>query len=185
MLTIGQRDLAVKGFTHFYALVPNPSKSYGHLGVPGDPLSESLCHKTKLLCFAGGFARNVGRDLRIISVIHHDIGKILHERARGGVQIHHHCIRAPPAEQLDLVVIDITEEERHGAAGSHGAGRNVFGAEAQLVADVLGGETKGGGDLDAGDGAPSGVTAAGGGDGGVGCGIASAEAADRMTAQRA
>ena len=29
VLTRGQRYLAVKGFTHVYALVPNPSQSYG------------------------------------------------------------------------------------------------------------------------------------------------------------
>ena len=82
VMMIGQRDLAVNGFTHFYVRVPNPTQSYGYLGIQGDPLSQSLSHKTKLLHLTSGFASNVSGDLRIIPVVHHDIGKVLHERTR-------------------------------------------------------------------------------------------------------
>ena len=65
------------------------------------------------------------------------------------LDIRHHIIRLPPAQELDLVEVDTTKEEVNCVTRVHGASAGVFEAESQVGADGVGVKMEAIGDLSA------------------------------------
>jgi hypothetical protein len=63
----------------------------------------------------------------------HAGGEVAHDGARLHVQIPHHGVTLPPAEELGYVGVHLGAKQGHGAAGAEGAGRDVLGSDAKLV----------------------------------------------------
>jgi hypothetical protein len=60
-------------------------------------------------------------------------GEVAHDGARLHVQVPHHGVTLPPAEELDDVGIHLCAKQSHGAAGTEGSGGNVLGSDAEFV----------------------------------------------------
>jgi hypothetical protein len=64
-----------------------------------------------------------------VSTLEHAGGKVAHDRFSLYMQISEHFIRAPPANELDAVGVDVGTKECHGTRGSQGSGRDMVGEE--------------------------------------------------------
>ena len=53
------------------------------------------------------------------------------------VQVAHHGVRVPSAQQFDVIRIDVTTEESHGTTGAERAGGDVLGRDACCVKTAL------------------------------------------------
>jgi len=59
----------------------------------------------------------------------HESGEVFGDGFSGEVEVPEHFVRAPAAQKLDHVCVDIRDEQRHGASRSEGAGRDFVGEE--------------------------------------------------------
>jgi hypothetical protein len=64
----------------------------------------------------------------------HAGGKISHDRVRLNVQVPHHGVTLPPAEEFDDVRVHLCAKQGHGTPGAKGASRDVLRSDAELVA---------------------------------------------------
>ena len=63
------------------------------------------------------------------------------------MEIRHNLILTPAAQDIDLVIVNTTQEESHGIDGAHRAGKDVLGEYSQRGAHVAGVNEEGGSDI--------------------------------------
>ena len=87
------------------------------------------------------------RDLCIVSVVHHYIGKLMENRVSRRVDICHNLFGTPPPWQFHFFITNPYQEELHGSAITHGTSTDVFRAHAQLGPHVVVSKVEISGDL--------------------------------------
>ena len=65
-------------------------------------------------------------DEVIVTSREHNLGIMLDERKGMAIEVPEHGVAAPTAKDPDLVRINASKEEGHGAARSEGPGCNIF-----------------------------------------------------------
>ena len=73
-------------------------------------------------------------------MIHHNYSEISERQVGISAEVYHDCIRPPPDQEIDLVIVDTPEKEAHCITDAHGVDTDIFVSESQLVADVVGGK---------------------------------------------
>jgi hypothetical protein len=72
-------------------------------------------------------------DEVIGAAMKHAGGEVAHDGARLHVQVMHHGVTLPPAEEFDDVGVHLCAKQGNGAPGAERAGGGVIGSDAELV----------------------------------------------------